>query len=98
MDKNALDAMISEPVNQDDPQFVDAPGGNKQSFKQSGMAPTFVEKKDFGRTPAYIKQLKMSIVDDQKRWEDEQEEIIRRREMMKLQDNEREAILQVNFE
>ena len=59
------------------------------------MVPTFTEKKDFGKVPTYIKKLKKSKLEDEKRWEHEQQEIIRRREMMKLQDQEREAILQV---
>ena len=72
--------------------------GNKQSLKQSGMVPTFTEKKDFGKVPTYIKKLKKSKLEDEKRWEHEQQEIIRRREMMKLQDQERDAILQVKFD
>ena len=62
------------------------------------MVPTFTEKKDFGKVPTYIKKLKKSKLEDEKRWEHEQQEIIRRREMMKLQDQERDAILQVKFD
>ena len=97
VEKNALNAMISEPSNLEDPQFVDAPGGNKQSLKQSGMVPKHIEKKDFGKVPTYIKKIKKAQVDDQKRWEHDQQEIVRRREMMKLQNEERDTILQVNF-
>jgi hypothetical protein len=43
--RNALDAMISEPTKVQDPMFVDDPSGNKQSVKAAGMAPNFVEKK-----------------------------------------------------
>ena len=95
--KNALDAMVSEPTAQENPQFVDAQNGTKQSLKQSGMVPTFVEKKDFGKVPTYIKKLKKTKLEDEKRWEHEQLEIARKREMMKLQDEERDNILQVNF-
>ena len=97
VEKNALDAMISEPSNTEDPQFVDAPGGNKQSLQKSGMVPKHIEKKDFAKVPAYIKKIKKAKIEDQKRWEHEQQEIVRRREMMKLQSEEREAILQVNL-
>ena len=96
VEKNALDAMISEPSNIEDPKFVDAPGGNKQSLQKSGMVPKHIEKKDFAKVPAYIKKIKKAKIEDQKRWEHEQQEIVRRREMMKLQNEEREAILQVN--
>ena len=95
VEKNALDAMISAPSDQDDPQFIDAPGGNKQSLQKSGMVPKHIEKKEFGKVPAYIKKIKLAKIDDQKRWEHEQQEIVRRREMMKLQNEERDAILQV---
>ena len=43
--RNALDAMISEPSKVQDPMFIDDPSGNKQSIKGSGMAPNFVERK-----------------------------------------------------
>ena len=36
VEKNALNAMISAPSDLEDPQFVDAPGGNKQSLSKSG--------------------------------------------------------------
>ena len=97
VEKNALDAMISAPSDQDDPQFIDAPGGNKQSLQKSGMVPKHIEKKEFGKVPAYIKKIKLAKIDDQKRWEHEQQEIVRRREMMKLQNEERDAILQVRM-
>ena len=61
------------------------------------MAPTYVEKKDFGKVPTYIKKIKKSKVEEQVRWEENQQEILRKREMMKLQDNEREALLQVQY-
>ena len=96
LQKNALDVMISEPENQENPHFVDSPNGSKHLLKPSGMMPNFVEKKDFGKTPAYIKKLKKAKMEEQKRWEHEQQEIIRRREMMKLQDAEREALLMVS--
>lgn len=93
--KNALDVMISEPNPVENPQFVDAPNGTKQVLKASGMVPNFVEKKDFGKVPGYIKKIKKSKVEEQKKWEEEQHEIAQRREMMKLQDGERDALLQV---
>ena len=93
--KNALNAMISEPAQLESPKFVDAPGGNKQSLKPSGMVPVFAEKKDFGKVPNYIRKIKKNREDDQKRWEEEQREIMKKREMMRLQDYERDSILQV---
>ena len=95
--KNALDAMISEPTNQEETHFVDAPGGNKQPLKPSGMVPNYAEKKEFGKIPTYIKKLKKSRIEEQKQWEDAQQEILRKREMMKLQANERDALLQVSL-
>lgn len=47
LQRNALDAMISEPNKTQDPMFVDDPMGNKQSVKGAGMVPNFVEKKVF---------------------------------------------------
>ena len=93
--KNALDAMILEPTAQDDPQYVDSPQGTKQSLGKSGMVPIFTEKKDFGKVPTYIKKLKKTRKEEELRWENEQAEIVKKREMMKLQDEEREQILQV---
>ena len=86
--KNALDAMILEPTAQDDPQYVDSPQGTKQSLGKSGMVPIFTEKKDFGKVPTYIKKLKKTRKEEEIRWEIEQEEIVKKREMMKLQDEE----------
>ena len=93
--KNALDAMILEPTAQDDPQYVDSPQGTKQSLSKSGMVPIFTEKKDFGKVPTYIKKLKKTRKEEEIRWENEQNEQMKKREMMKLQDEEREQILQV---
>ena len=84
--------MISEPTNQEETHFVDAPGGNKQPLKPSGMVPNYAEKKEFGKVPSYIKKLKKSRIEEQKQWEDAQQEILRKREMMKLQANERDAL------
>ena len=89
--------MISGPTEQVDPQFIDSPHGNRQSLKNAGMIPNFIEKKEYGRTPAYINKLKKERIAEQRRWEQEQQEIIRRREMMKLQDDERQSILDVSL-
>jgi hypothetical protein len=93
VNKNAMDAMLSEPSRIEDPQFVDAPKGNVQSKINSGMMPNFIEKPKFGKVPGYLKRRKQEQVEDQKRWEDEQEAIVKRKEMMKLQDHERQSIL-----
>ena len=95
MNKNALDAMLSEPSKVEDPQFVDEPKGNLQSKINSGMMPNYVEKPKFGKVPVYLKRRKQEQFDEQKRWEEEQEAIVTRREMMKLQDHERQSILDV---
>ena len=97
VNKNAMDAMLSEPSRIEDPQFVDAPKGNVQSKINSGMMPNFIEKPKFGKVPGYLKRRKQEQVDDQKRWEEEQEAIVKRKEMMKLQDHERQSILDVSI-
>ena len=97
VNKNAMDAMLSEPSRIEDPQFVDAPKGNVQSKINSGMMPNFIEKPKFGKVPGYLKRRKQEQVEDQKRWEDEQEAIVKRKEMMKLQDHERQSILDVSI-
>ena len=96
MNKNALDAMLSEPSKIEDPQFVDAPKGNLQSKVNSGMVPNYIEKPKFGKVPGYLKRRKQEQVEDQKRWEEEQEAMAKRKEMMKLQDHERQSILDVS--
>ena len=95
VNKNALDAMLSEPSKIEDPQFVDAPRGNLQSKVNSGMMPNYVEKPKFGKVPGYLKRRKQEQVEEQKRWEEEQEAMAKRKEMMKLQDHERQSILDV---
>ena len=95
VNKNALDAMLSEPSRNENPQFVDAPKGNLQSKINSGMIPNYVEKPKFGKVPGYLKRRKQEQIEEQKRWEEEQEAILKRREMMKLQDHERQSILDV---
>ena len=87
--------MLSEPSKIEDPQFVDAPKGNLQSKINSGMLPNYVEKPKFGKVPGYLKRRKQENIEEQKRWEEEQEAIVKRREMMKLQDGERQSILDV---
>ena len=96
VNKNALDAMLSEPSRIEDPQYVDAPKGNLQSKINSGMVPNYVEQQKFGKVPGYLKRRKQEQVEEQKRWEEEQEAIARKREMMKLQDHERQSILDVS--
>ena len=95
VNKNALDAMLSEPSKIEDPQFVDAPKGNLQSKVNSGMMPNYVEKQKFGKVPGYLKRRKQEQVEEQNRWEEEQEAMAKRKEMMKLQDHERQSILDV---
>ena len=97
VNKNAMDAMLSEPSRIEDPQFVDAPKGNVQSKINSGMMPNFIEKPKFGKVPGYLKRRKQEQVEDQKRWEEEQDAIVKRKEMMKLQDHERQSILDVSI-
>ncbi len=55
-----------------------------------------LEQQKFGKVPGYLKRRKQEQVDEQKRWEEEQEAIARKREMMKLQDHERQSILDVS--
>ena len=98
INKNALDAMLSEPTKNSNQQFVDAPNGNTQPLKQSGMVPQFVEKREFGRVPGYLKRFKEERKIEVLKWEAEQEEIRRQKDMMKLQPHERQEILQVRFQ
>ena len=96
VNKNALDAMLSEPSRIEDPQYVDEPKGHLQSKINSGMIPNYVEQQKFGKVPGYLKRRKQEQVEEQKRWEEEQEAIAKKREMMKLQDHERQSILDVS--
>ena len=54
-----------------------------------------IEKTKFGKVPGYLKRRQQEQVDEQKRWEAEKEAIAKRKEMMKLQDHERQSILDV---
>ena len=89
--------MLSEPSKIEDPQFVDAPKGNLQSKVNSGMMPNYVEKQKFGKVPGYLKRRKQEQVEEQNRSEEEQEAMAKRKEMMKLQDHERQSILDVCY-
>ena len=97
VNKNALDAMLSEPSKVEDPQFVDSPKGNVQSKLCSGMVPVFAERPKFGKVPVYLKRRKQEKLEEEERWEQEQEKIAKKREMMKLQDHERQTILEVSI-
>ena len=61
------------------------------------MMPNFIEKPKFGKVPGYLKRRKQEQVEDQKRWAEEQDAIVKRKEMMKLQDHERQSILDVSI-
>ncbi len=51
---------------------------------------------DFGRTPTYLERMKAEAQEEARRWQQEQEAELRRKEAMKLSDEERLDILQVN--
>ncbi len=51
---------------------------------------------DFGRTPSYLERMKAEAQEEARRWQQEQEAELRRKEAMKLSDEERLDILQVN--
>ena len=59
------------------------------------MAPNYVDKPKFGKVPGYLKKFKSDKAAEALKWEQEQEEIMRKREMMKLQDSERRELLEV---
>ena len=60
------------------------------------MVPNYSEKAKFGKVPGYLKKFKNDKAMEQARWEEEQEELMRRREKMKLQDHERHELLEVD--
>ena len=66
LQRNALDAMISEPNKTQDPMFVDDPTGNKQSVKGAGMVPNFVEKKVWLLLLYFIAPTEIVVLQDTK--------------------------------
>ena len=50
---------------------------------------------DFGRTPSYLEKMKVEAAEEARRWQEEQEAELRRKEAMKLSEEERLEILQV---
>ena len=52
---------------------------------------------DFGRSPAYLQRMRAEAAEEARRWEEEQEAEVRRKEAMKLSAEEKETILQVRF-
>ncbi len=55
-----------------------------------------VHCQDFGRTPSYLERMKAEAQEEARRWQQEQEAELRRKEAMKLSDEERLDILQVD--
>ena len=51
----------------------------------------------YGRVPNYLMRMKLDKEAEQRCWEEEQKEMVRQRELMKLQDEERQTILEVIF-
>ena len=51
---------------------------------------------EFGKTPSYLQRMKAEAAEEARRWEEEQEAELRRKEAMKLSQEERDNILQVS--
>ena len=55
------------------------------------------EFQDFGRSPAYLQRMRAEAAEEARRWEEEQEAEVKRKEAMKLSAEEKETILQVKI-
>ena len=55
------------------------------------------EFQDFGRSPAYLQRMRAEAAEEARRWEEEQEAEVKRKEAMKLSAEEKETILQVIY-
>ncbi|XP_064648121.1 enkurin-like [Lineus longissimus] len=89
---NAVENIMSVPKNPEH-IYVDTKKGDKHTLDQSGLAPKYVNKKDFGKTPMYLSKRKDEIKRAQEEYDAYVSENFRRGAMKLLSESERQLIL-----
>lgn len=90
--QNAVSNIMSVPK-RPEKNHVDTKKGDKQPLELSGLAPKYVNKKDYGETPEYLAKRNAEIKKAQEEYDAYVAEHFRRGAMQQLSREEREAIL-----
>jgi len=90
--QNAVENIMAVP-RYPNKKFVDTNMGDTQNLIPSGLEPTFVHKKDFGKTPVYLEHRKQEMAKAQEEYNRYVAEHFQRGAMQSLSSREREEIL-----
>ncbi|XP_074659062.1 enkurin-like [Tubulanus polymorphus] len=89
---NAVENIMSVPK-KPEMNYVDTKCGDKRPLEPSGLVPKYLNKKDFGKTPLYLSKRKDEIKKAQEEYDHYVSEHFRRGAMRKLEEYERQGIL-----
>lgn len=90
--QNAVENIMSVPKHPSK-NYVDTKKGDKHPLDPSGLEPTFIHKKDFGETPAYLVKRQDEIMRAQEEYDAYVADHFRRGAMKQLPEEDRQAIL-----
>eukprot|EP00794_Sanderia_malayensis_P003882 gene3882-4426_t len=74
--------------------YADTRNGSTHALDPSGLAPKYVRKKDYGKTPSYLTKRKEEVEQAQREYDEYVKESFRRGAMESLSDEERHSIIQ----
>ncbi|XP_058966474.2 enkurin [Pocillopora verrucosa] len=89
---NAVENIMSVPK-MPEKKFVDTRGGATHQLVPSGLTPKYVNKKDYGKTPAYLEKRKAEVERAQMEYDAYVQERCRQGAMKNLTEAERQGIL-----
>jgi len=89
---NALDVVMTVPK-KPARNIVDDRFGDKYPIDQSGLAPKYIFKKNFGEVPLYIKTRREDMEKAKQEYQVYVSDYFRRGAMREMDDNERETII-----
>ena len=85
---NAVENIMSVP-RKPEKKFADTRAGTTHPLDPSGLTPKYVNKKDFGKTPAYLERRKAEVERAQKEYDAYVQERFRQGAMKSLTESER---------
>jgi len=89
---NAVENIMSVPK-KPGKKFADTRGGATHDLDPSGLTPKYVNKKDFGKTPAYLERRKAEVERTQQEYDAYVQERFRQGAMKQLSEMERQSII-----
>ncbi|XP_020607842.1 enkurin-like [Orbicella faveolata] len=89
---NAVENIMSVPK-KPEKKFADTRGGATHPLEPSGLTPKYVNKKDYGKTPAYLERRKAEVERAQMEYDAYVQERFRQGAMKNLTEEQRQDIL-----